>query len=112
MTKIVQTWKKAMISTIKQNEQPEPSKLLFPLGQLVITKGALKLLDGNDFLRYIARHATGDWGDLDAEDKFTNDESVKLGERILSAYTTPKGKIWIITERDRSVTTILLPEEY
>jgi len=55
----------------------------------------------------------GDWGDLSAEDKQLNDEAVQDGSRILSAYTTAKGaKVWVITEPDRSATTILLPDEY
>ncbi len=56
---------------------------------------------------------TGDWGDLDDEDKKENELSVKQGFRILSAYNLENGeKVWVITEWDRSVTTILLPEEY
>jgi hypothetical protein len=59
------------------------------------------------------RHQSGDWGDLGAEDKALNDEAVKEGLRILSAYVTRKGiRLWIITEWDRSVTTALLPEDY
>lgn len=61
----------------------------------------------------LARHAAGDWGDLCGEDRAANDRAVAVGARILSAYHTPEGvKLWIITEADRSATTILLPEEY
>ena len=61
----------------------------------------------------LLRHVTGDWGDLDDEDKKENELSVKEGFRILSAYSLETGvKVWVITEWDRSVTTILLPEEY
>ncbi len=61
----------------------------------------------------LLRHVTGDWGDLDDEDKKENELSVKKGFRILSAYTLETDvKVWIITEWDRSVTTILLPNEY
>ncbi len=86
-------------------------KPLFPLGQVVATPGALDL--GENFYPYLRRHQCGDWGDLDVHDKAENNFSVENGLRILSAYHTPDGaKFWIITEADRSVTTILLPEEY
>ena len=61
---------------------------------------------------YLARHLAGDWGDLCEEDKAENELSLKEGFRLLSAYETEIGKIWIITEADRSVTTILFPSEY
>ena len=87
------------------------SKPLFPLGLVLVTPGALFL--GVSFCPFLRRHQCGDWGDLRDEDKAGNNYSVKNGLRILSAYHTPKGvKFWIITEADRSVTTILLPEEY
>ena len=61
----------------------------------------------------IHRHAVGDWGELDPEDRKENDLSLKQGFRVLSAYTDREGtKFWIITEADRSVTTFLLPAEY
>lgn len=63
-------------------------------------------------LIYLHRHLNGDWGDLSDEDKAENEYSVDKDLRLLSAYETPAGKIWIITEADRSATTILLPEEY
>ena len=86
-----------------------------PLGRTVATPGALEALQGagESPLGYLARHATGDWGDLDADDKRENELSVREGYRILSAYHLGTGvKLWIITEADRSSTTILLPEEY
>lgn len=83
---------------------------LFPLGRIVATPGALAL--GLDFSRYLGMHQRGYWGDVDQEDWQENDLSVKQGYRILSAYETPGGKIWILTEADRSVTTVLLPDEY
>ena len=65
------------------------------------------------FLPYIGRHQNGDRGDISPEDAAENELSLKAGLRLLSAYTLPGGKrIWIITEADRSATTILLPEEY
>jgi hypothetical protein len=60
----------------------------------------------------LGRHVRGDWGDLDDEDKQRNDEALTLGSRIFSAYLVKGVKFWVITEADRSVTTILLPEEY
>ena len=87
--------------------------MLFKTGQIVATPGALELAEqGIDLLAYLLRHLNGDWGDLCQEDKVENEFSVKNGYRILSAYTTPQGKLWIITEADRSATTFLLPEEY
>jgi hypothetical protein len=89
---------------------------VFSLGQVVSTPGALNALNenGKDIAEYLQRHVNGDWGDLGDEDKQTNDAAVISAEdRILSAYILPdKTKVWIITEWDRSVTTVLLPEEY
>ncbi|MDQ1312506.1 MAG: hypothetical protein QG605_1045 [Euryarchaeota archaeon] len=85
----------------------------FELGQLVATPGALEALKEASvgFLPYV--NANGVWGDVCAEDKAENELSLKEGFRLLSAYHLPTGcKIWIITEADRSATTILLPEEY
>ena len=88
-----------------------PKQSLFPLGRILATPGALDL-DVN-FFPYLRRHQCGDWGDLDAEDKAANNFSVENGLRILSAYHALDGiKFWIITEADRSATTILLPDEY
>lgn len=90
-------------------------KTPFPLGQLAATPGALEALQEAsqspaDFLR---RHAAGDWGEVSAEDKALNDQALLDGDRLLSAYRTSRGtKVWVITESDRSVTTILLPQEY
>jgi hypothetical protein len=85
-----------------------------PLGKVVATPGALKLLSemGEDPFGYIARPATGDWGDLCAFDRRQNEIALRDGYRVLSSYEVPVGRVWIITEADRSVTTILLPEEY
>jgi hypothetical protein len=87
---------------------------LFSLGQIVATPGALTLMQeqGIDPLALLSRHVRGDWGDLGEEDKQENELSVKEGFRILSAYGEGEKKLWIITEADRSVTTILLPQEY
>jgi hypothetical protein len=94
----------------------------FLLGQLVATPGALAALSqaNQSPVEFLSRHQHGDWGDVSEEDKQENEFSVLNDLRILSAYTlTTKEvlheagvKIWIITEADRSVTTILLPEDY
>ena len=99
------------------------SKKLFKLGEIVGTPAALEALEdaGITFQTLLDRHVTGDWGNCCDEDKKENDWSVKNGERILSAYSLDSTKpcegfgdntIWVITERDRSSTTILLPSEY
>jgi len=61
---------------------------------------------------YLARHTAGDWGDLCAHDRRENERSLRHGMRVLSSYEVGEGRVWVITEADRSVTTILLPEEY
>ena len=87
------------------------SASLFPPGKIVATRGALAL--GISFLPFLRRHLRGDWGGVCEEDAQANRDAVELGLRILSSYTTPNDeKFWIITEADRSATTILLPEEY
>ncbi len=85
-----------------------------PLGRVVATPGALEAIlgEGGDPLSYIARHASGDWGDLCEFDRRENERSLRHGMRVLSSYPVGEGRLWIITEADRSVTTILLPEEY
>jgi hypothetical protein len=85
-----------------------------PLGKVLATPGALKLLldVGEHPFDYLARHATGDWGDLCAFDRQQNEKALRTGERVFSSYDTPAGKVWVITEADRSVTSILLPDEY
>ena len=85
-----------------------------PLGKVVATPGALKLLleAGEDPFDYLALHATDDWGELCAFDRRQNRIALREGLRVFSSYETTAGRIWIITEADRSVTTILLPEDY
>lgn len=85
------------------------------LGRIVATPAALDALTANDQLSYefLQRHARGDWGDVDNDDWRANDDAALYGDRLLSAYHLQDGtKIWIITEWDRSVTTILLPDDY
>lgn len=87
----------------------------FPLGQMVATPGALRAFEvaGENVMPYLERHAHGDWGELDEEDRRENEYSLTRHLRLLSAYHLTNGtKVWIITEADRSVTTVLLPEEY
>jgi hypothetical protein len=87
----------------------------FPLGRMVATPGALNAFrsSGDVPLFYLARHVAGDWGDVPPEDATENEISVEQGHRILSAYRLKdQTRIWIITEADRTSTTILLPEEY
>lgn len=87
----------------------------FPLGQVVGTPGALAALaeTGQTPQEFIRRHITGDWGELDEDDQQENQRSLQDGCRLLSAYQLRDGRrIWVITEADRSSTTILLPEEY
>jgi hypothetical protein len=83
---------------------------LFPLGACVATPSALDL--DVDLAGLLARHSRGDWGDLGAFDRRENDRALKTGERLFSAYETPAGRLWIITEWDRSSTCLLLPSEY
>jgi hypothetical protein len=98
-------------NTEKQMTHPLSAK--FELGQTVSTPGALAAVDPQDLFASLIRHAGGDWGELDDEDKAENELSLREGFRLLSAYTDRNGtKFWIITEADRSVTTVLLPSEY
>lgn len=84
--------------------------VLFSSGEILATPSALGL--GVDLMPYLFRHLTGDWGDLDAVDRQQNEQAVKDGSRIMSAYQTPAGRLWLITESDRSATTFLLPDDY
>jgi hypothetical protein len=92
----------------------------FSLGRIVATPGALEALQaaGQDAGEFLRRHVTGDWGDLDDEDRQANDAALIDGSRLLSAYVTRKGeRIWVITEAVNDVglrycTTLLKPEEY
>jgi hypothetical protein len=85
----------------------------FELGTLLITSNAQSRLDPAGVLEAIHRHSIGDWGELDDEDRMENELSLREGFRILSAYTDRNGtRFWIITEADRSATTVLLPEDY
>ncbi len=87
----------------------------FPLGKLLATPGVLDAASsaGDDIRALIDRHAKGDWGVVGRDDWRANDRALAEGSRLLSAYLLRDGtRVWIITEADRSATTILLPEEY
>lgn len=85
----------------------------FLLGQIVCTLGILALnLSGFDYASMLIRHQSGDWGDIPDEDKAQNDAALDGSDRVFSSYNIGERKIWIITEQDRSTTTLLLPEEY
>ncbi len=97
--------------TTQQTNQVKP---LFALGQTLTTPGALVVMQGMNIspVSLLGRHQRGDWGDMDQDDKEANDSALSTGERIFSAYMFDTVKLWVITEADRSATTILLPEEY
>lgn len=84
----------------------------FPLGQIVITANARQTLTDEEINEGLRRHSSGDWGTICPDDAALNDESLTSGDRLLSAYGEGQRIFWIITEADRSVTTILLPEDY
>jgi hypothetical protein len=84
----------------------------FPLGQLVITRNAAGRLTPGEIAAGIVRHARGDWGDIGAEDAAENELALREGFRLLSAYGRGDRRFWIITEADRSATTVLLPDDY
>ena len=102
-----------------KNKEP----LKFPVGLMVFTHGVADVMaDNDDFAKFVTRslrrHLKGDWGDVNTSDKLTNDEALKNGLRMLSVYNGDRlnrgrdATIWIITEADRSATTILFPDEY
>jgi len=90
-------------------------EVLFNLGRVLATPGARDALRRNHSgaWTYLSRHVTGDWGELDRADAVENALSLREGFRLLSAYALPDGtRLWVITEADRSATTLLLPNEY
>jgi hypothetical protein len=87
----------------------------FNLGRLLATPGALAEMEasGDSLLGFLQRHLSGDWGEVDEHDRQENVLSLEQGFRLMSVYTLSSGvRIWIITEADRSSTTVLLPDEY
>jgi len=86
---------------------------LFRLGRIVATPNALDRLTQADILSGIQRHQAGDWGDVDEHDREANNRALTEGTRLFSIYhTANRVKFWIITEADRSITTVLIPEDY
>lgn len=84
----------------------------FSLGQVLITPGAQEAVPVSDVIEALTRHQRGDWGIVSDADKYENDVALESDGRILSAYMSGETEFWIITEYDRSATTILLPDEY
>ena len=85
----------------------------FSLGQIVVTPNVLESVPRGEIFAALRRHQSRDWGDVSPQDKWANDRAIEDGERLLSVYHSKGGiKFWIITEADRSATTVLLPEDY
>ncbi len=96
-----------------QHLTPQVARLI-PLGQLVATPHVLALLEKAklSIFALFARHERGDWGDVDIEDAMANEQALIDDGRLMSVYKLEIGTVWVITEADRSATTLLLPEEY
>ncbi|MBY0457639.1 MAG: hypothetical protein K2V38_09900 [Gemmataceae bacterium] len=92
----------------------EPSgSVRVPLGRTVATPAALAAVSPLDIAAALRRHASGDWGDVDPDDRAVNDDALRSGERLLSVYRSANGvTFWVLTEADRSATTVLLPDDY
>ena len=87
--------------------------MILPMGRTVVSANASNILSDADINTALHRHRRGDWGEVGQSDWKTNDDAIKHGERVLLAYTsTDNEKFWIITERDRSYTTVLMPSDY
>ncbi len=101
--------------SILRNAPNSTAPVRFSTGQLVATPTALSVLVSLKVSPWslLDRHVRGDWGDLDEHDCRENERALQAGDRLLSAYSLPDGtRLWIITEADRSATTLLLPAEY
>lgn len=85
---------------------------LFDLGRVFATPEAVRVTTAEQRAEALARHARGDWGDVDPEDVGANDAALGEGTRLVSVYRVGEVTIWIVTEADRSMTTVLLPDEY
>jgi hypothetical protein len=98
----------------EQRSTQSSAPIRFPLGHIVATPGTLEVLDQGavNASSLLQRHQSGDWGNVPPEDAEENERSVENGWRILSSYPVGNDRIWIITEADRSSTTLLLPSEY
>jgi hypothetical protein len=90
-----------------------PSEPRVPLGQIVATPAALAVLSQSEIVSALRRHAAGDWGEVDDHDRTANDDALQSGERLLSVYgSASETTFWVLTEADRSATTVLLPDDY
>src|SRR5690349_12624993 len=96
-------------------ESPKETRPKFPLGRIVATPAALELIqsEGREPMEFVARHVKGDFGDLSEHDRLANEAALVNGSRILSSYIViGQERVWVLTEADRSATTILLPSDY
>jgi len=101
------------ITTAMTNIYVLPRQARFPLGELYVTTAADRTLGPAAIARGLARHAEGDWGDVSADDRAANERGIIHGERLHSVYRDGKNvEFWVITEWDRSTTTVLLPDDY
>ncbi len=95
------------------SSDPPASSSRFSLGTVVATPGVLETIPRRELLDALRRHAQGDWGEVDEHDRRQNEQALREGLRLFSVYRRSDGeKFWVITEADRSSTTILLPSEY
>src|SRR3954464_6644042 len=95
--------------------KPDETRPKFRLGRLVATPGALELIqgEGREPMEFVERHVRGDWGQLSEHDRLANEAALVNGSRILSSYiVVGNERVWCLTEADRSVTTLLRPEDY
>jgi hypothetical protein len=91
---------------------PKPIPRFVP-GKLLVTEGALNALENQDILTGITRHVRGDWGNMDARDRMVNERALIVGRQLLSIFNSEKGReFYVITEADRSSTTVMMPEEW
>ena len=91
---------------------PDDKRIHFQPGTVVATVGATMVATPEQLAALVRRHLSGDWGDVDAGDAKANENAVKWGERVLSSYKIGDEKLWVLTEADRSATTVLTPGEY
>jgi hypothetical protein len=102
-----------MIHSTADEPAPATPTGKFPLGRTVATPGALATVPSSEMQAALRRHHSGDWGELDEHDRIENERSLRESGRLLSVFRTKSGtKFYIITEHDRSATTVLLPDEY
>ena len=92
---------------------PEPRNARFRMGRLMLTPNAMQFLSPGDVIEALCRHLHGDWGDVDEMDQRANELSLREDGRLFSVYHTEEmARFWIITEADRSATTVLMPGDY